>query len=223
LPTSALLQANDPLEVSYNYQVAPSISYSVQSLSLGGGVDFGWLSFSVARSSSNQELLRGTGNDLLQDTIIDTVDLRLNGRWQWVQAGADFGYKKENSTDQQYTTRNFKQSISYSGFRWFSLTANLAEAFTKFTFPNQRSSTSYTANMALNGVVARNWLTRVSANYRMSQDSDIEDRTTARAGIHVLRNFAKLTFSTDLLWSELSSGLTDTSDRRINVQVTRRF
>jgi len=223
LPGSALLHAGDPLEVSYRYQVAPSISYSVQSLSLGGGVDFGWLSFSVARSSSNQELLRGTGNNLLQDTIIDTAELRLNGRWQGLQASVGFGLKKESSTDQQYTTRNFTQSVSYAGFRWFSLTANLAEAFTEFTLPNQRSSASYTANMALNGAIARNWLTRVFAGYRMSRDSDIEDRTTARAGIHTQRNFAKLTFSADLLWSELSSGLTNTTDRRINMQVIRRF
>jgi len=222
LPTSAILQANDPLEVDYTYRVAPSIRFSTTLLDLGGGIDFGWLSFSVAHNVSNQKRLSGEDNGFLQDRTIDTADLRLHGDWQRLQAGADAGYQREDSTNQKYTRWRFGQSGSYAGIFGLMLTASATESFTSFSNPDSRDSDSYAANVALNGFTG-GWLTRVFAGILILKDTDIDDQTTRRAGITARRNFGKMTVTGDLLWNDFDRGPTNTTDRRIDVHVIRRF
>lgn len=223
VPTSVILQANDPLEVSYRHGVAPSLSYSTRSLSLGGGIDFGWLSFSVAHSVSNQTLRSGTDSDLLQDVTANTIDLRVRGKWRRLQVGADAGYKSEHSSRQQYTTWRFGQSVTLTGFHTFTVTATASENFMSFTQPRPRDIDSYTANIELNGTLARAWRTRLYAGVLILKDPDIENQSTARAGINLRRDIGRLTVSGDLLWNAFDRESVTSTGRLINLQAIRTF
>jgi len=222
LPTSAVLQANDPLEVSYRHRVAPSLSYSTRLLSFNGSVDFGWIAFSAGRSVSDQSLRSGIDSGLLQDTSTTTVDLRVRGKWRRLQASADGGYKNEDSSRQQYTMWHFGQSVTLAGFHAFTLSASASENFTRFTRPRSRDIESYTANIALDGTL-RAWQTRVYAGLLILNDPDIEDQTTVRAGIKVRRDIGRLTITGDLLWNEFDRESVTSTGRLIGVHAIRRF
>ena len=222
LPTSVVLQAGDPLEVDYTYGVASSIRFSTTLMNLGGGIDFGWVSFSASHNISRQNRLSGVDNDFLQDRTIDTADLRLRGDWQQLKAGADAGYQREDSTNQKYTRWRFGQSGSYANIFGLTLTVDANESFTSFSDPDSRNTDSYAANVALNGVSA-GWLTRLFAGILILEDTDIDDQTTRRAGITTRRNFGKLTITGDLLWNDFDRGPTNTTDRRIDLRAVRRF
>jgi len=223
LPTSVILQADDPLEVSYEHEVAPSLSYSTQSLGLRGSIDFGWLSFSVARSVNNQTLRSGIDSDLLQDSTTTTVDLRVRGKWRRFQVSADAGYKIEDSTRQRYSMWHFGQSVTLAGFHAFTLTANAGESFTSFDEPRSRDIDSYTANFALNGTLARVWQTRVYAGILILNDPDIEDQTTAQAGVKIKRDIGRLTIAADLLWNEFDRETVTSTGALIGLHAIRRF
>jgi len=223
LPTSVILQTGDPLEVGYTFQVAPSVRFSTTLIGLGGGIDFGWISFTAAHDVSNQKRLSGADNGFLQDRTIDTVDLRLRGRWQRLLAEANAGFQREDSTNDKYKRWHFGQSGSYTGIFGMRLTVNATESFTSFNDPRSRQSNDFAANMELNGVIGRGWLTRAFASILLLKDTDVDDQTTGRAGIDVKRHIGKLTLSGDLVWSDFDNGPTNTTDRRIDVHVIRRF
>jgi len=223
LPTSVILQAGDPLEVSYTYVVAPSIRYSTTLLSVGGTIDFGWISFSAAHDSSNQQLLEGADRGYLQDRTTDTASVRVRGRWRQMLATADAAYQQEDSSYQKYSRWRFGQSVSYPGFHGMTLSANASESFATYTVPRPRQSDSYAADLALNGVIAARWITRAYAGLLILKDSEIEDQTIGRAGIDVKRIIGRLTISGDLLWNEFDRGFANTTDRRIDLRAIRRF
>jgi len=223
LPTSLILQANDPLEVSYRHAVAPSLSYATQSRNLLASVDFGWLSFSVAHSVSDQTLRSGTNSDLLQDTTTNTANLRVRGRWRRLQVSADAGYKTEDSTRQQYDMWRFGQSVTLAGFHAFTLTANASQSFTDFTQPRPRDIAAYTANFAFDGTLGRAWRTRLYAGVLILNDPDIDDQTTAQAGIKLNRDIGRLSIAADLLWNEFDRETVTSTGRLVGLHFVRRF
>ena len=223
LPTSVILQTSDPLELNYSYQLAPSIRFSTVLLNIGGGIDFGWLSFVVSHNVSNQKQISGVDNGFLQDRAIDTADLQLRGKWQQLQARASAGYQREDSTNQKYTRWQFEQSTSYAGLPGLTLTADTRESFTRFRIPQSRDTDSYAANIALNGVIGSGWLTRIFASILVLNDTDIDNQTTRRAGVDTRRHFGKLILIGDLLWNNFDRGPTNSTDRRIDLRAIRRF
>lgn len=222
LPTSLVLQAGDRLEVSYRHAVAPSLSFSTESLSLLASIDFKWISFAVGRSVSNQSLRSGMNSDLLQDTATTTVDLRLHGKWQRFQVSANAGYRKENSSRQDYDMWRFGQSVTLAGFHAFTLTANASESFTRFSQPRTRDIDSYAANFALDGAL-RAWRTRFFAGILILNDPDIENQTTAQAGLKLRRDIGRLTLSGNLLWNEFDRTTVTSTGWLIGLHAIRRF
>jgi hypothetical protein len=223
LPTSAILQANDPLEASYTYMVAPSIKFSTTLLNLGGGINFGWLSFSLGHDASKQRRISGTDNGYLQDRTLDHADLRLRGDWQRLRATGDIGYQREDSTSQKYTRWTFGQSGTYTQLFGMMFTAGASESFTSYSEPVSRRSESYAANISLSGVIGRGWLTRGYANILTLRDTNIESQTTRRVGVNTKKYIGKLTLTGDLLWDSYERGPAQTVDRRIELTATRRF
>jgi len=223
LPTSAILQASDSLEASYTYMVAPSIKFSTTLLNLGGGINFGWLSFSLGHNSSKQKRLSGMDNGYLQDRTLDHADLHLAGDWSRVRAAADVGYQREDSTSQKYTRWTYGQSGTYAKLFGMILTAGASESFTSYSDPVSRRSESYAANVSLGGVIGSGWQTRGFANILILRDTNIEGQTTRRAGVTTRRYIGKLTLTGNLLWDSYERGPAQTVDRRIELTATRRF
>ena len=223
LPTSAVLQANDPLEANYSYTVSPSIRFSTTLLNLGSGVNFGWLSFSVGHDASKQRRISGTDNGYLQDRTLDRADLRLRGDWPRIRATADVGFQREDSTSQKYTRWSFGQSGTYAKLFGMMLMASASETFTSYSDPLSRRSESYSASVSLSGVIGRGWLTRGFTDILVLRDANIETQTTRRAGVNTRRTIGKLALTGDLLWDSYERGSAQTVDRRIELTATRRF
>jgi len=94
---SAVIAPNDPLEVSYGYQVDPSLQYETRSAGFGAGVDYHWIAASFQHRQSDQKALTGEGR-FLTSTRNDTVRLDLRGSWQDLQTEAGASHSRSTST-----------------------------------------------------------------------------------------------------------------------------
>jgi len=223
IPTSIIIQPGDPLLVNYSYEVAPSIRYSTGSWSLGGGVNYGWMTFSVAHEDNNQTLLSGREGRFLNDRRVDTVMLGLRGHWKRLEARANHSFNREDSTQLKYSRWQFDQYLSVSGPLDLNLSATTAESFARFNLPVARDQRNYSARLALNGFLRRGWQLRAFAGLRILQDSEIPDETVRDAGITLLGRIGKLTVQGTGNWSEYDRGPVKTRDWRILMQIARRF
>lgn len=223
IATSLIIQSGDPLEVTYSYEVAPSIRYSTLLWSLGGGVNFHWISFSVSHYDHNQTQLSGHAGQFLNDRRSDTVRLGFRGDWHRLQATADNSFYYENSTRLKYTRWQFYQFLAYTGLLDLTLSATTDESFTNFDLPMAREQKKYSARLALDGFVRRGWQVRAYTGLRMLRDSDIPNETVRDAGITVLGRMGKLTLQGTGNWNEYDRGRVTTRDWRLEIRVARRF
>jgi len=223
IPGSVIIQPGDPLAVTYTYEVAPAIRFSTRFWSLGGGVDYDWITFSLAHENSDETLLSGRDDSFLDDRRVDTVKLGLRGRWERLQARADNSFQIEDSTRLKFSRWQFDQNLSYAGVLGMTLSATTAEAFTSFDIPDTRDQQRYSARLELRGFVGGGWLLRTFAGVRTLQDSDLEDETVREAGITTQRRIGKLTLQSIGNWSEFDRGPVTTRDLRFEIHVTRRF
>ena len=92
LPVSAVIQAGDPLAVSYIYGVAPGINYSTTSQLANVGLNYPWIALSYGHEQSRQSLLSGEDLGFLQDLRKDTAQLDLRGTWNALDVHAGAGY-----------------------------------------------------------------------------------------------------------------------------------
>ncbi len=223
LPTSATIQANDPLEVDYQYQVAPSVRFSTVVLNVGASIDYGWLSFSLAHDASQQNLISGQDNGFLQNRQINTADLQLNGHWRRLDASAGFNYQVENDSNQKYRRWRFDQTASYANVLGLTLIANTSESVTNFQLPRPRNTNSYSGNLSLNGMTSNGWQMRLFTSILVLNDSEVDNQSTRRAGIVTSRRYGKMTVRGDLLLDNFERGTSSTNDERIDINIVRSF
>lgn len=95
---SVLIAPNDPLEVSYVYQVDPSLQYETRSAGFGVGVDYGWIATSFQHQQSAQNPLVGEAR-FLTSTRNDNVRLDLRGLWRDVRSEASASHSRRTSTE----------------------------------------------------------------------------------------------------------------------------
>ena len=223
IPTSIIIQPGDPLLISYSYEVAATIRYSSRTLSLGGGVNYDWLTFSVTHDDYRQNLLSGREARFLNDRGVDTVTLGLHYNWRGLDTRASNAYQREDSTQLKYTRWQFNQYLTYTFPFNMNLSAASAESFYHFNLPVARERQNYSARLALNGYVKRGWQLQGYAGIRILQDSEIPDESVRDAGITILGRIGKLSAEGVGSWSEYDRGPVKSHDWRIEIRIARRF
>jgi len=223
LATSPVINAGDPLLVSYSYEVSPSIRYSTDSWWLSGGLDFSWLAVSYIHEVFDQTLLGGHDGKFLDDRQTDTAQLELRGDWRSVQARANAMQQIQDSTRLAYTRRQYGQFLSYRPQLDLVLAVDAQESITDYTLPEQRENRFRSIRFTLDRTVHGGWYTTVFAGERVTEDTLLETETVREAGIKARRSYGKLDVIPSLTWSDRKRGPVEFTDTRVEVRLVRRF
>lgn len=222
LPTSPVIQAGDPLLVSYAFQVAPNIRFSTASWWLGGGIDFRWIAVSVLHEQSDQTLLSGQDERFLEDRRTDTAQFELRGDWGRTQARANAAYQAFDSTRLEYTRLQYGEFLYYRPR--FDLVLGLAaeQSFTDFALP-VRASETRSVRATLDWFAPRGWYITVFAGTRTFEDSELPTETVHEAGARGRRIYGKLEVAPAITWSDRRRGEVEITDTRFDLRAIRRF
>ena len=222
LPTSAVILAGDPLALSYTYELDPSLKYSTDSRSLGGGVDFRWIAFSYAHEQSAQKLISGLDSRFLQDTRKDSAQFDLRGAWKTFQAQAGAGYVSYDSTRLAYTQHRYTQLASYRPTRNLVLALNSDLTLSDFKLPAHQTD-SRSVRLTLDWYAPWGWTTTAFAGQRVYKDTLQPAETITEVGLRARLSYGKLDISTAFTASDRMRGGFQTSSWRLDLLATRRF
>ena len=219
---SLVIQPGENLFVSYAFEVAPSLRFSTDSWWMGGGIDFRWIALSFSHEQSDQTLLAGRDGQFLENRRTDSIQSELRGDWGSVQARAGANYITLDSTRLAYTRWQFSQFLSYRPRFDLLLSLVAEQAFTDFSLPERQSDTHF-VRLSLDRFAPSGWYTTVYASSRTLHDSQQPDEILREAGVKARRTYGKLVIVPSLTWSDHERGEAETTDRRVELKVTRRF
>jgi hypothetical protein len=222
LATSPLILPGDPLLVSYSYEAAPSMRFSTVSRWIGGGVDFRWIAFTLARNESDQTLLSGQDGRFLDDQRQDTAELELRGDWNRIQARATARHEVQDSRRLAYTRAQFNQFLSARLPYNFTLGLQAEQSSTDFTVP-LRAGRTRSLRATLDRYAANGWHVSVFGGTRTLEDSALPAETVREGGVRARRRLGKLDIVPSFTWSELERGPVEADDRRLMLRLVRRF
>ncbi len=222
LATSAEIQPGDPLEVSYDFNVDPTIKYRTTSHALSAGVDFQWIALSFGHEASDQTLLSGQDRGFLQDTRRDNAQLDLRGNWQTVQAQAGAGFVHYDSTRLAYNEQRYSQFASYRPYRNLTLSVRGDETNTDFKVPEHRTETR-SAQLTLDWYAPWGWTATGLVARRTFKDTLEPTETINEASLKARFQYGLLDMTATFTVSDRNRGGFDTSLWRFDLAAVRRF
>jgi len=222
LPTSAVIQAGDPLAVSYSFEVAPSIQFLSQTMWARVGVDFPWVALSFAHEEFAQNMLSGRDGQFLEDRRLDTIELELRHNWGPVRSRAQAMFQRWDASRLAFIRSRFGQFVSFRPLYYLRLGLNAEESFSNFSRPRRRTD-SYSGRLTLDAFPRPEYSVRGFAGIRILKNSDVPNQTITEAGIRAPITIGKLQILPTLSWTDRTYGPIDTADFRFEVSVIRRF
>jgi hypothetical protein len=223
LITSAVIQPNDPLLVSYSYQLDPSIRYRTDFGSVGTVLDFGWVLAEFDHEQSSQTLLSGHDGQFLQDLRKETARLALRGTWRSLrgQAGAD--YVIYDSTRLVYDQSRLYSSALYRPVRNIDLGLNADWTVTDYSLPSHHTDgSSIQATVNWFGT-RRRWSLTGLAGHRVFKDTLQPTETVNEASVKGRLDYGKLALTSTLSYDDRTRGRFRNDIWRIQCTVTRSF
>ena len=222
LPTSAVIQPGDPLAVSYQYEVDPSLRYETRNYWLSAGADFGWVAFSLGRDETRQKALSGRDSSFLQDRRKDEAQVEFRGQWSKVQATAGADFVHYVATLLVYDDRRFKQLLRYRLHTRLSLALDAQQYSTDFDLP-VRHSEGQSVRLTLDwfgpgGLLVTGYVAR-----RTYRDTQLPDDEATEANLRLRRRWRKLEFVSTFGFIRRTRGTVETDDKRIMLTATRKF
>jgi len=222
LLTSAVIQAGDPLLVSYTYQIDPSIKYRTTPSSAGIGADWGWISAAFSHDQSEQTLESGQQSQFLNSFRTDIATLDLRGTWTRWQAQAGGGYQRYDSTLMSYTQRRLYEYASYRPT--YTTTASLTSNWTvtDYQLPVRRSDAS-SVRLAVDRIMPEGWTANAMLSRRVFKDTLVPTEIVDEASIGGKFQYGELTLLTSLSGGTLERGPTRTVNWRAQLSAVRDF
>ncbi len=222
LVTSPVIQAGDPLLVSYTFEVAPNIKFSTSSWWLNGGLDFSWIALSLMHQAVDEKLLSGRDNQFLENQRTDTAQLELRGDWGPAQARASAAYEIQDSTHLAYTRWRFSQLLTYRPYYDLMMALNADQSITDFTLPVRHNATQ-SVRLTLDWFAPDGWGTTTYIAARRFEDSEAPTETQLEAGVKARRHFGELDIVPSFTAYNLKRGSSESTDMRVELTITRRF
>lgn len=222
LLTSAVIQAGDPLAVTYVYDVAPSIRYGTTSDAVGAGLDFHWIAVSFAHERSNQHLISGVDAGFLEDLRKDSAQLDLRGDWGALQAQATLGRVRYDSTFLTYRQDRAYEFASWRATRELALGAAADWTRTDFALPEHRTE-SRSGRLTLDWYGGWGWTVTGMLSRRMYKDSLQPTETVTEATLRSRFEYGKITLVGELSDADRVRGGFETRNARIALSIVRHF
>lgn len=222
LATSAMIAPNDPLAVSYTYQVDPSIKFATLGNSEGASLGFRWIDLAYDREDSRERLLAGEDNGFLQDLRRDAAKVGVHGSWQTFDARAGALRSRYDSPRLAYFEARYDALATWRPTRSFSLALTAIRALTDYEIPAHRTR-------SFSGQLTFDWNLRwgFSANgllgRRVYQDTLQPTEVINEARIGTRLNYGKLSIASTVTAAERERAGSRTSNWGFDLSATRRF
>lgn len=220
LAGSPVIQPNDPLEVSYTYEVDPTLQYSTATVNARAAVEFPWFAVAYEHTLSNQSRLSGTATpQFLIDENLDVFTLELRHRWNQLRAQSTISYEILNSTIIDSRTWRFGQLLSYQPR--LDLTAQISGDQYFIDFPGEdRRSDSHLVRATVDWFAPIGAAISPFAGYRAFHDTGTQDDEIVDVGVRMRWTYRNLEISPSFSWSDYRRRLNDV---RAQLQITRHF
>ena len=185
-------------------------------------MDFRWIAFSFGHEQSGQTLLAGRDSRFLEDRRQDTGQLVLRGAWKALQGQASGAFTRYDSTRLAYTQQRFNQFVSFRPSANLVLAFNAEESSTNFTLPVRRSDTR-SLRLTLDWLAPGGWSTTTLVGRRVYKDSLLPMETVNEASFRARLTYGKVEFVSILALNDRTRGTFQTTDRRLDLKIVRRF
>jgi hypothetical protein len=222
LATSAVIQAGDPLAISYTYEVDPALKYRSTSRAVNIGVNFNWISLSIGHEVTDQTAISGQSHGFLQDLRRDTAQLELRGAWNAFQGQANVGTLRHDSTRLAYTERRYGELFSYRPARALAFSLRADRTMTDFTLPVHQTD-ARSAQLTLDWYAPGGWTTTALLARRVYKDSLQPMETINEASLKARLVYGLLDFTSALTASDRTRGGFETAIWRLAFTAIRRF
>lgn len=220
LLTSAVIRAGDPLAVSYTYAIPPSLKYATTSKSASAGLNFRWLSFSVAHSESAVTLLSGNGSGFLQSARSDSAQVDAHGRWRALQGAAGAAFQRSDATLVSFTQQRYYQSATYQYARNLGFSLDADWTLANYRLP-ARSSDARGAHLSADWYVPGGWIVNALVGRRYLKDSAQPSETVSNEGLRAQMKYGKLSLTSAFTANQRIRGGSQLSNWRIDLSVMR--
>jgi len=228
LPTSHVIQAGDPLAVSYGYLVPAQASYNSSTESFSAGFDLGWLGASYTHTQNTApELTQGTVT-LVGNSTSDTLTGSLRAHWDPFNASLVGNAVRFQSVGLAYVTQSYNAGLDYRPFYEIGLTFTGAWSQGNYTAPTQRTSGASNARVDLNFYAPSSPYNDVltaslfGLRNRLT-DSELPAQTYTQVGATLNYTLGKLTFIATAQYGQFANGSSTTKSEQFNVSINRRF
>ena len=227
LPTSHVIQASDPLAVSYDYVIPTQTSYTNTSESITVGTDLGWLglSYNHTRNTAPQVIVGAV--TLAGNSTSDTFNGSLRGTWNALNASALANLVHYQSSILAYNTQSYTAGAGYQPFYAFGLNFVGTWFQTKYTVP-LRTSGGSNARIDLNFFAppgSHNDVLSATlfALRNKITDSEFPTQTLDQIGTTLNYTLGKLTFEATAQYGNFTLGSAKTKSTQFNLSINRRF
>lgn len=222
LATSAVIQAGDPLEVSYTYLVDPSLQSRNGTQSYFISADWDWIVVSITHDVTRQDPLSGQEDTLLsdQDRTALRVDVRRDwGDWMARGNARAARYRDERlSYDELRLNENFTWRPSYD----WQLSLDAGQTQAKFV-DSGRVSRHYNARLGGTWHSERGWWADGYLSWRTQQDSEMLTETIKEGFVRVRRTWPQLSLSCSVGVGQRDRGPVQTRYENLQINITRTF
>jgi len=221
-----VIQASDPLLVSYSYGLNPSIRYSTTWQGVNLGLDFPWVNLAAGHDQSRQTLLSGIDNGFLLETTKDTAQVNFHGTWNAFQAQAGAAYVRYDSRQLAYVQQQYDALLTYRPTPALSISLTADRTVSDYTVPVQRTnftSTELAVDWYPPGEGWSNWWATAVVDRRVYKDSLAPTQIIDQAILKARLTYGKLDFLTTLTASEQTRGGVRTNNYSFELSAIRRF
>ena len=222
LPGSAVIQPNDPLQVSYQYVGDPSGKTESDSWSNYIVGDWDWIAVTFTHDQVNQKPLSGQENQQLADQNRTTLRLDLRKEWGAFRARADGTDSRYRDTNLKYDELRFNERLDYQASYYWQFGVSANQTSTDF-IESDRQSDTREYRVSGTWTSKYGWLVDGWASYRTLDDNQLPSETLKEARVKIRRRWPQLDLYLQLGIGDRTRGDVDTKFADVHLTAVRQF
>ena len=228
LPTSHVIQPNDPLAISYTYALPAQATYRSSTESVTLSLDYGWFGLTYNHTQTQSPPLTQAGVQFVGDSTSDS----LLGALRWNTDVLNLGFTANgirfDAATLAYDTQSYTAGVSWAPSWLFGLNGSGGWSRTNYSLPIPRTSGVSTARIDLNFYPMDGWINdtatmTVFAYRNRTVDSLLPTQTLTAAGANFNYTLGKLTFLASGQYGQFQNGASTVKSTQFNLSLNRRF
>jgi len=228
LPTSRVIQPNDPLAISYVYAVPAEVAYHSSSTSVTLAVDYGWFGLNYNHTQTETPQLTQGAVTFVGNSTSDSVTGSLRWNSDALNAGFIANVQRFDSAALAYDTQSYSLGANWTPSWIFGLNFSSGWSKTDYTLPVARTSGASTARLDLNfyppELLPYDVLTATIYGFRNRiTDTMLATQTLSAVGANINYTLGKLMLVVSGQYGRFENGNARTNNAQFNLSLNRRF